>query len=272
LNFTLALLAGLVLLLPGIAALAAWNLAGARDGARRQEFQLTSPTALFGAIVVALCAHGVGYGLLQLSYAAAVEIGGLTSASTPLWPDPYLVVFEVASQRIPAGSLDPSLFSALAGFVVVVCIEAAAAFVFVGHEAVELVTDGLDLRSQGWGYQTIVRPIRHGYTPIAYVHTTSMIGDHGVGFSGVVADARQGSDGELKVLSLGRPYRFLFKVHPAGPFRPAPEMEIFEEQWEGGTVVLEPSKIQSVIIHAVRADTIDDLADEDDAALSDAAV
>lgn len=258
-NFTLALLAGLILLLPGIAALAAWNVAGGRDGARRQEFQLTSPTALFGAIIVALASHGLGWALLQLSSAAAIEFGELIGSKATIWPDPYLVAFELALQRIPASSHDPVLFTALAGFVLVVLLESLAAFLFVGHEAVDLLADGLDLRSQGWGYQSIVRPVRHGYTPIAYVHTTGTMGEYGIGYSGVIADARQGADGELKVLSLGRPYRFLFKVRPSRRGQPAPEFQIFDGQWEGGTVILDASKILSVSIHSVREEAIDEL-------------
>jgi len=54
LNFTIALLAGLVLLLPGITALVSWNLQGATHGAKRPELQLSSVTALFVALGIAI--------------------------------------------------------------------------------------------------------------------------------------------------------------------------------------------------------------------------
>src|SRR3712207_4261522 len=116
-NFTLALLAGLVLILPGITALAAWNFQGAAQGARRPELQLTSISALFIALAIALLMHLLGFALTSLAWSAARELGAAAPSAWPKLPliaNPYETAISLGLGR--TGIDDISLL----GFVLIV--------------------------------------------------------------------------------------------------------------------------------------------------------
>ena len=69
-NLTLSLIAGLVLLLPGLSALAAWNYKGALDGAPGPEIPLTSVNGLFVVLGISAILHLGGYGFTSLIWAS----------------------------------------------------------------------------------------------------------------------------------------------------------------------------------------------------------
>jgi hypothetical protein len=251
-NFTLALLAGLVLLLPGLTAVVSWNIQGAAQGAKRPELQLTSVTALFVALGVAIFMHILGYGLVSLVWAALLELGGHIRPVGPLIQNPYEMALAISlgGKTATSGSIE--------AFLVLTLFECLLAWRLIASPGLDLVLDGFDVRSQGWVYQHVVRPLRHGYTPIAYVLTATPSGEYGIGYEGIVADIRQGENGELKSISLAEPQRFAYQLVPASERHPRrkPQLVTHEREWVGGVVALDGSVIRNVVIHTVSQDLI----------------
>lgn len=255
-NFTLALLAGLVLLLPGITALVTWNLQGATQGAKRPELQLTSVSALFVALAMAILMHLIGYGLVSLYWAAALELGGyLKTPFGEIIDNPYEMALAVS---INAGK--PSS-EAVEAFLIITLLECLLAWRLVASRGLDIALDALDIRSQGWVFQHVVRPLRHGYTPIAYVLTTSPSGEYGIGYEGIVADIRQGENGELKAISLAEPQRFIYQIIPADEKHPRlkPHLQTHEREWVGGVVALDGAVIRNIVIHTVWQELLEEL-------------
>ena len=261
-NLTLSLLAGLILLLPGIGGLVSWNARGASEGARRPELQLTSVTALFLVLGLTLVMHLLGYTLVTLIWAALPEIGSRlpASATSPLIDNPYEAVLRMARSE---EDIDP--FS-LAAFPMVSLFVTVLAWRLVASPGLDIVTANVDVRSQGWIFDHVVRPARHGYKPIAYVLTNPPQGEYGIGYEGVIADIRQGEGGELKVISLAEPQRFIYRIAPIRaeePRRP-PSLSISGREWVGGVVALDASVIRNVVVHVVPADLITEVEAEPD--------
>lgn len=257
-NFTLALLAGLVLLLPGITALVTWNLQGATQGAKRPELQLTSVSALFVALAMAIAMHVLGYALVSLFWAAAIELGSYLE--TPLGAiidNPYEMVLAISS-----GAGKPSA-EPIEAFLIVILLECVLAWRLISSRGLDIALDALDIRSQGWVFQHVVRPLRHGYTPIAYVLTTSSSGEYGIGYEGIVADIRQGDNGELKAISLAEPQRFIYQIVPADEKHPRlkPHLQTHEREWVGGMVALDGAMIRNIVIHTVWQELVEELED-----------
>lgn len=254
-NFTLALLAGLVLLLPGMTALVSWNIQGAAQGAKRPELQLTSVTALFVALGMALLMHVLGYGLVSLIWAALVELGEHVRPAGPLIENPYEMALAISLGGKPASS------GSIEAFLVLTLLECLLAWRLIASPGLDLVLDGFDVRSQGWVYQHVVRPLRHGYTPIAYVLTTTPSGEYGIGYEGIVADIRQGENGELKSISLAEPQRFAYQLIPASDQHPRrkPQLVTHEREWVGGVVALDGSVVRNVVIHSVSQALVEEL-------------
>ncbi|NMN03876.1 hypothetical protein [Novosphingobium sp. SG916] len=254
-NFTLALLAGLVLLLPGMTALVSWNIQGAAQGAKRPELQLTSVTALFVALGMALLMHVLGYGLVSLIWAALVELGEHVRPVGPLIENPYEMALAISLGGKPASS------GSIEAFLVLTLLECLLAWRLIASPGLDLVLDGFDVRSQGWVYQHVVRPLRHGYTPIAYVLTTTPSGEYGIGYEGIVADIRQGENGELKSISLAEPQRFAYQLIPASDQHPRrkPQLVTHEREWVGGVVALDGSVVRNVVIHSVSQALVEEL-------------
>lgn len=261
-NFTLSLLAGLILLLPGIGGLVSWNARGASEGARRPELQLTSVTALFLVLGLTLLMHLLGYALITLIWAALPEIGSrLPAASTsPLIDNPYEAALGLA---LGNKSLDPV---SLAAFPAVSLIVTILAWRLVASPGLDIVTSNVDVRSQGWIFDHVVRPARHGYKPIAYVLTNPPQGEYGIGYEGVIADIRQAEGGELKVISLAEPQRFVYRIEPVPAEEPRrrPSLSISGREWVGGIVALDASVIRNVVVHVVSADLITEVEAEPD--------
>lgn len=256
-NFTLALLAGLVLLLPGITALVAWNLQGATQGAKRPELQLTSVNALFVAMAMAILMHVLGYGLVSLFWSAALELGSHLPPVAPLIQNPYEMALAIS-----LGADKPSSESVWA-FLIVILLESLLAWRIIASPGLDILLDGFDIRSQGWVFQHIVRPLRHGYTPIAYVLTTSTHGEYGIGYEGIVADIRQGDNGELRAISLAEPQRFIYQLVPADERHPRrkPHLQTHGREWVGGVVALDGNMIRNIVIHTVWHELVEELKD-----------
>ena len=258
-NFTLALLAGLVLLLPGITALVSWNFQNVHHGAKRPELQLTSVTALFAALGIALVMHILGYGLVSLGWAAAAQLSdSLGHSLGALIQNPYDMAVGLA-----LGSSKPSTTSIFA-FAMSVLFECLLAWQLVTSQGLDLVFDEFDVRSQGWVFQHVVRPLRHGYKPVAYILTNTPHGEYGIGYQGVVADIRQGDNGELKSISLADPERFVYQVVHTKAEEPdlIPHIETHDRDWVGGVVVLESAVILNIVIQNIPEIVIDEVEHE----------
>lgn len=270
-NLTLSLLAGLLLLLPGIASVAAWNHGG-HAAARRPELPLTSISALFAVLTASVMAHVGGYLFIGLGRAALVEAGDLLNWTWgPLAPDPYLTVFNFSLGRMLDGgaNLPPDqTLASFAMFIVAIVLETGFVVTLVRNPGLDIVIEPFDLRGQGWVYENVVRPLRHGYRPIAYVLTDSTHEGLGVGYEGVVADIRQGSDGEIKALCLAEPSRFVYELRKAklGALfvkgRAEPDVEIYDSEWLGGVIALEPARIRNIVIHNILEEAADDVVDD----------
>lgn len=247
-NFTLALLAGLVLLMPGLAALASWNLRGASEEVKRPDLQLTSVLALFTALATAIVMHVLGYALTSLVWSSALEIGQKLPPewTSPIVQNPYEMAIAVA-----IGSAKPTA-PGIECFLLTVLAECLLVLRLATHRGLDLGIEAIDLRSLGWVFQHVVRPARHGYTPIAFILTTPTQGEYGLGYQGVVNDIRQGDNGELKGISVAEPQRFLYRLAPE-THSPPGDMTLVSgtPEWIGGVVALEAAAVRSIVIHNI---------------------
>ncbi len=263
-NFTLALLAGLVLLLPGVTALSSWNYRGGATRAKRPDLQLTSTTALFIVLTVAIAMHVLGFGLVNLIWASGLELGQIAPASfqrLPLLTPPYDMAVALATGG-PTKPTSTDIFV----FVLMIIFESLLAWRLMASEGLDILMETVDVHSQGWVFEHIVRPSRHGYKPIAWVLTNPPQGEYGVGYQGVVAEVRQGDNGELKFLSLAQPESFIYQIGalPAGNKTSKPKIEIHDRKWIGGVVALEASTIRNVVIQNVSDELVREVTDDGD--------
>ena len=257
-NLTIALLAGLVVLLPGLTALASWNFLGSGQSAKRPELRLTSVNGLFVVLIVAAVLHFLGFALTDLAWTAAAELGNTLPASWPRWsllPNPYDTAVSTAT-----GAGRPTA-GAIAAFLLIVLVECLFAARLMASEGLDLALEGVDLRSQGWIFQNIVRPARHRYKPIAFVLTAPPQGEYGIGYEGVIADVRQGDNGELKSVSLAEPQRFIYHVVPKSDAQPRlrPHLEIYDREWVGGIVTLDAASVRNIVIHNISDDVVSEV-------------
>lgn len=233
--------------MPGITALVSWNMQGAGQGAKRPELQLTSVSALFAALGIAIAMHVLGYGLVSLLWAAALELGTHMTPLGPLIENPYEMALAVS---LGTGKPTPG---SVETFLIVTLFECLLAWRLIASPGLDLVMEDVDIRSQGWVFQHVVRPSRHGYTPVAYVMTTTPSGEYGIGYEGTVADIRQGENGEIKSISLAEPQRFVYQVVPASTKAPktTPHIVTHEREWVGGIVVIDGVMIRNIVVHSV---------------------
>jgi hypothetical protein len=259
LNLTIALLAGLVLLLPGITALVSWNFQSVNHGAKRPELQLTSVTALFAALGIAVVLHLLGWGVTNLVWGAAAQLAEQLHWSLgPLIQNPYDMAVGVAMD-----SAKPTTAS-IAAFLIVTLFACVLAARLITSEGLDIAFEPFDVRGQGWVFQHVVRPLRHGYKPIAYILTTTPHGEYGIGYQGIVADIRQGENGELKSISLADPERFVYQVvqRRADQPRLVPHIETHDRDWVGGIVVLDASVVRNIVIQNIPDIVIDEVESE----------
>ncbi|WP_447763415.1 hypothetical protein [Sphingopyxis panaciterrae] len=256
-NLTLALLAGLILLLPGLTAIVAWNLQGSAQGAKRPELQLTSISALFVALAVAIVMHLLGFALAELARAALIELGHHVAPLGPLVANPYAMMIETWAGQRPG-------VMALAVFLGLILYECLIVWRLIASQGLDLVLESSDVRTQGWVFEHVVRPLRHGYTPIAYVLTSAVHGEYGVGYEGIVADIRQGDHGELRSISLAEPQRFVYQLVGTDEARPRrrPKLVTHDREWVGGVVALDGAMIRNIVIQNVSQQLVAELAEE----------
>jgi hypothetical protein len=264
LNFTLALLGGLVVIAPGLTALALWQLRSGQDGARRSELPLTSVTALFVVLGTSLLAHLLGYGLIEAMRGAGTELGAYAAPPfrTQLQPNPYDAIIRLA-EADRGGKATPGDLLLFGYAVLGECLLAGA---LVASRGLSISMSGLDIGNQGWVFQNIVKPTRYGMKPIAYVLTVPIGGETGLGYRGVVVEARLGADGELKGLTLADPDAFGYEV--AAPAHEGADFRISNSSRRAlrGILNLEAAAIRNVLIETVPDDLLTDI----DAAISTA--
>lgn len=258
-NLSLAIIAGFAVLLPGLAALAFWNIRTSGTPVRRPELPLTSTTALFMVLMVSLAMHALGLSITSLLWSAATELGDHVPRAfrRPLWPEPYAAALGLLGH--PAG---PALtIPGLSEMLAVIALETALAIAFVSSPGLDLLLDGIDVSGQGWTYRAVVRPVQHGYTPFAYVLTNPTQGTLGLGYQGVIADLRQGPDGELKFIALAEPESFSYELHGPAAVDHTGGLHNGERRQLGGVLVIEGPAIRNILVHAVDASILDDVDD-----------
>lgn len=259
-NLTISVLEGLLLLLPGLTALGAWNFLGSRAAARRPELPLTAVNSLAVAMLVALIVHVAGIAIAQIVVSAAAEWNDLGFA--PRLPDltnPYAGAVRLLSDH-PAQP-DPGAFF---GLLVVILFECYVVTRIVASRGVALTLGAYDLRGVGWAQTHYIEPLSRGYTPVAYVMLKAVDKGCGVGYAGPIADLRFNSQGVVSSISLGNPQRFVYEVRAGEPSsglagsskvrRRAPSLpgiEFQEPEWVGGVVHVSTDDIHNLVVRSL---------------------
>ena len=269
---TLGFLASVIILLPGLVALAAFNFRVGRAGARRPEQQLTTINALVAAVILSIMTHYLGYVVAAGVTDAAVAI----HEAFPLFnlgsavPNPVGASYAaVTSGKAMPG---PTAIATAA----LLAFEVFAVLAFVSSETFDLLFEPLDWTGQGWVFQHITRPAENGYAPIGHVFTSTMSGAYGVAYKGIVIDARQGANGELVSIALARPERFLYQLadFPSEPSKwrwrrrdqDAGELDrptgftLHGKNTVGGVVQLDARVITNVVVHSVSQGLLEEIA------------
>ncbi|HEY1926622.1 MAG TPA: hypothetical protein VGG92_04085 [Caulobacteraceae bacterium] len=259
-NLTISVLEGLLLLLPGLTALGAWNFLGSRAAARRPELPLTAVNSLAVAMLVALVVHTAGIGMAQVVVSAASEWNALGFAPRlPELTNPYAgavrLLAEHPVQPDPAGSF---------GLLVVILFECLVVARIVASRGVALALGVYDLRGVGWAQTHYIEPLARGFTPIAFVMLKTVDKGCGIGYAGPIADLRFGAQGDVTSISLGKPQRFIYQVRAGEPAsgltavakvlrrpRSLTELEFQERKWVGGVVHLSANDIYNLVVHSL---------------------
>jgi hypothetical protein len=255
-NLTLSLLVGLVVLLPGLTAVVAWNRLGNRYGAKGPELPLTAVSALFIAISVSVLIHVIGtlFGEIAVHVSDELQL-------EPLLTAPYPAVIEAAFGGQAPGALAPAIIE----FLVVTLIECWAVVRIVLSPGLGLVLRDVDARNQGWAFEHVVRPHTYGYTPIAFVLTNMTHEEVGIGYQGPIVELRQTGDGKVGTIVLGQPERFVYEMKIAvtkSRFLPRaaepPTLLIHARHWVGGAVALDMTVVRNIVVHNLSEDEIAD--------------
>ncbi|WP_037490020.1 hypothetical protein [Sphingobium indicum] len=275
-TLTLAVLASMLILMPGLTFLGIWNLRVARTGAARPELPLSSATSLLLAIGISLLVHFLGWAFAELLRGLFVHVGTILPPAGHLW-EPFELALRPQGELLPVFSnpiesmvryADGShlLMDELAGFCGLVILECAFVAAAFANDGFELLIDGIDLNGQGWAYHHYVRPSQHGYRPIGYALTTYQQNDLGIGYIGTIADIRHSDKGELVSLSLLNPDRFLFQLKPAIPERHSwgkppepPAFTTFGREPIGGIVVLDSKVVANFLVKTLDRAVLDDI-------------
>lgn len=272
---TLGFLASVLVLLPGLVALAAFNFRTGRAGARRPDLQLTAVNALVASVIISVVTHYVGWLVAAGAIDAALAVHEAYPAIDlgPAVPNPVGAYYAaVTSGTAMSGSSAIAVAALLA-------LEVFAVLAFVTGDSFELIMDRLDWNGQGWVFQHITRPAENGYAPIGHVFTSTMNDGYGVAYKGVVIDARQGANGELVAITLARPERFLYEVgafpkptrfrlpwqrEEVGETDPVTGFTLHGKEYVGGVVQLDARVISNVVVHSIAQSLLDAIADEGD--------
>lgn len=277
-TLTLAVLASMLILLPGLTFLGVWNLKGARSGAARPELPLGSATTLLLAVGISLIAHFLGWSAVELARNLFVAIPDVLPAKEMMWaPIERLLRPDGTYQPIFANPITAMVQYAdgghlqmheLAMFSGLVLLESFLVANFVSNDGFDLMFDGADLNGQGWVYHHYVRPTQHGYRPACHVLTTFQQNDLGIGYIGAIADIRHSEKGELLSLALLNPDRFLFQLKPGAPgekwkeLGKDPSFVSFGREPIGGIVALDGKSVANLLVRTLDKALLDDIETE----------
>lgn len=259
---TLGLLACVLVLLPGLAVLAAFNVRTRRAGVRRPEMALTTISALLIAVFFSIVVHFAAFILahLTLDFATAVHARFPSLDFGPVVANPIASFIEaIEGKPMPL----PTAI-ALAATLLLECI-AVGSFMLSG--AFALTFERQDFNSQGWVFEHVTRPAENGYTPVGHVYTATMSGNYGIAYKGPIIDLRQGDKGEILSIALARPERFLYELGssevPAFPKRgwlwrdrgPTADsgnrVRHHQKDYTGGVVALDARVINNIVVHSI---------------------
>jgi hypothetical protein len=277
-TLTLAVLASMLILLPGLTFLGVWNLKGARSGAARPELPLGSATTLLLAVGISLIAHFLGWASVELARNLFLAIPDILPAKSAMWAP-------IETLLRPAGSFQPVFANPIAAMVQyadgghlqvhelamfggLVLLESFLVANFVSHDGFDLMFDGADLNGQGWVYHHYLGPTQHGYRPVCHVLTTFQQNNLGIGYIGAIADIRHSEKGELLSLALLNPDRFLFQLKPAVPGRKwkelgeEPKFDSYGREPIGGIVALDGKSVANLLVRTIDKALLDDIETE----------
>jgi len=268
LNFTLALLGGLVLVAPGLAALVFWQLRPADDGVRRSDIPLTSANAILLILAVSAIAHLLGWALAEAVRGAGLELGALIRPDQRLGPpfeNPYDAVTRLAQEKKGAS------FAEILAFCAVVAAEGVLAAALVASRGLSIFLAGADLGNQGWVFQHIMRPTRFGLKPIAFVLTHPGGSAAGLAYRGVIVEARQSADGDLKGVTLADPEAFAYEVNTPETDQADTELRISTTTRRPlvGVLSIEAAQIRNILVQTIPDDVLDDIAGIDEAGVAE---
>lgn len=276
-TLTLAVLASMLILLPGLTFLGVWNLKGARSGAARPELPLGSATTLLLAVGISLIAHFFGWIFVELARNLFTAIPDLLPAQGMMWPwaetalrpggtfEPVIAnPIAAMVQYADGGHLEVHELAMFSGLVV---LESFLVAKFVSHDGFDLVFDGADLNGQGWVYHHYLRPSQHGYRPVCHVLTTFQQNNLGIGYIGAIADIRHSEKGELLSLALLNPDRFLFQLKPAAAAKwgkpgEDPTFDTYGREPIGGIVALDGKSVANLLVRTLDKALLDDIESE----------
>ncbi|MBB4859198.1 hypothetical protein HNO88_002527 [Novosphingobium chloroacetimidivorans] len=145
---TLGFLTSVLILLPGLVALATFNLRVGRAGARRPEQSLTAISALVAVTIVAVMTHYVGWVVAAAAIDAAIAIHDAWHVDLgPAVPNPIATFFTAVTNATP---ITPNEAIAPAALLL---LEVFAIIGFVGSDSFDLLVDRMDWSGQGWVFQ-----------------------------------------------------------------------------------------------------------------------
>lgn len=239
--------------MPGLTALAVWNLRGTRQTARRPELPLTAVNSLFVTIGISIIVHMIGVAAVGLVIGAAQEWNLTRLPELPVPHNPYPVAVNLLVARMDDAD-GRDLFS----FLCLIVIECLVTARLLSSAGVSLAFEGHDLRGVGWADKHFLQPLRHDYTPIGFVMLQATDEGRGTGFSGPIDELRLNSEGEVKSITLGRPQRFIYELtaKAEAPSTAPPDLKIHDEKWVGGVVHLTADRIDNIVIHNEQDETL----------------
>ncbi|HEV7435906.1 MAG TPA: hypothetical protein VGO22_13690 [Pseudorhizobium sp.] len=273
---TLGLLASVLVLLPGLAVLAAFNFRTRRGGARRPELALTTISALVMAAAVSIVVHLVAWAAIEgaLAFVTALHDAYPVLDLGPKIENPLTSFFAAV-----AGN-KPMAFSGAVALGMVLITEMVALVNFVLGETFELAFDEYDLNGQGWVFEHITRPAENGYTPVGHVFTATMSGKYGIAYKGPIIDIRQGDKGEILSIALARPERFLYELGTfdddppkkswierllpgdAEEAEPHSGVRHHEKDYAGGVVALDARVINNIVVRSIADELLEQIDEE----------
>lgn len=272
---SLAVIAGIAMLLPGLFAMLFWNLRGRRHGGSRPDLPITAVSVLSFSIAISLAAHVMTWLFGNVVIQTAVLLGNELPSWAVIGPairNPVETMLALGRGGTAAGLISPGEIAAAVG---TLGLEIMVVVSFLADDGLDLALDGVDFGNQGWVYTKILRPAQNDFRPIAFVLTTLMKDGLGVGYRGTVADIRQSDRGETLAITLGEPARFLFELKAGkapsgyGGEGENPQFIRYAEEDVGSAVALDARVIQNIVVSNRRSSQLKLLADLEAARLQE---